>query len=465
MNTLPITHTSPPLLRHPLAQAVALALTLGTVSVGAQAAIFNVTSNADSGAGSLRAAVAQANSAVGPDQITFDTGLGTITLSSGQIDITDTLTITGPAAGQTISGNNASRIFAVTDYYDLTLQNLTLSGGFTSADGYLPTSCAADTGQGSAVCALGNLTLTNTTIAGNHTEGENARGGALYTFGTIELTDSTVSGNSTAGDGAEGGGIHVRYGDATLTNSTLSGNSTTGNYARGGGLYTYYGTTTLTNCTVSGNSTAGSDAYGGGLAVSGSFILTNSTVSGNSTTGGDAYGGGIYAYGTVVLHNSTVTGNQASAGGGGIDIYDGTGLESSLSLSSTLLAGNSAAAGNLSLTGAVTVNVSFSLFGDPPGEITGTNSNNVFTDTTGLAALADNNCALPAGAPGSAACVQTHALQPGSAALDAGSNPQNLTTDQRGAGFPRVLAAAADIGAYEGVISTPPNTILLDTFE
>jgi hypothetical protein len=51
--------------------------------------------------------------------------------------------------------------------------------------------------------------------------------------------------------------------------------------------------------------------------------------------------------------------------------------------------------------------------------------------------------------------TRTHALAAGSPALDAGSNLLQLVTDQRGNGFPRVLGAAADIGAYEGTRALP----------
>ena len=43
----------------------------------------------------------------------------------------------------------------------------------------------------------------------------------------------------------------------------------------------------------------------------------------------------------------------------------------------------------------------------------------------------------------------TVALQPGSPAIDAGSNPNNLATDQRGNGFDRTIGEATDIGAFE----------------
>jgi hypothetical protein len=69
--------------------------------------------------------------------------------------------------------------------------------------------------------------------------------------------------------------------------------------------------------------------------------------------------------------------------------------------------------------------------------------------------LTDNGCAAPAGAPDTASCVQTHPLLPDSPAIDAGSNPDGLATDQRGAGFPREVDAAADIGALESGITSP----------
>jgi hypothetical protein len=45
--------------------------------------------------------------------------------------------------------------------------------------------------------------------------------------------------------------------------------------------------------------------------------------------------------------------------------------------------------------------------------------------------------------------TQTHALDPTSPAIDKGSNTLSLPFDQRGTPYPRVVGAAADIGAYE----------------
>ena len=499
--------------RCPLAQAVAFSLAL---SGSAHAATFNVTTAADSGAGSLRDAVAQANSAAGADVITFNNGLGTITLTSGQIDITETLTITGPAAGQTISGNNSSRIFAVTAVSQpLTLENLTLMDGATTATSPFPARCATDTGEGGAVCTLSPLTLTNSTISGNVTIEEGAHGGALFVNADATLTNSTISGNSTAGDRARGGALFV-YGKATLNNSTISGNSTTGDNAHGGGVFvdgdatlidsivsgnstigdnaygggfTVFGVTTLTNSTVSNNSTTGYAAHGGGLHVAGESMLSNSTVSGNRTAGASALGGGLYMAGPATLTNSTISGNSTAginAHGGGLFMNgritisnstiagnstadadaDGGGLfaigfNRTATLSNTILAANTGAGGNF-VAVLTTLNASYSLLGDDASEINGTNSNNIFNDAPGLAALADNGCTQPAGASGSAACVQTQALQAGSPALDAADSAvctADLVNglDQRGSirgfnatGTPDNPAPGdCDIGAYE----------------
>lgn len=560
--------------RHSLAQAIAVALAFGATD--SKAAVFNVTTNADSGPGSLRQAVLDADASPGADQITFNDGLGTIALTSGQIDITETLTITGPAAGQTIDAGGNSRVLAVTVAdQPLTLENLTVTGGHTVGE-YSPHNCANGTGDGGGICALsdfsltnstvsgnstagrfalgggifvyrgnatisdstisgnstvgdgscgggiyvgnryasivGNATLTNSTVSGNSTAGVAGFGGGLCTFDDATLTNSTVSGNSTAGSGApggglfsgnvtltnstvssnstagensDGGGVHSLSGNVTLTNSVIAGNGTTGRNASGGGISTYGVTTltnstisdnstsgewapggglfsdnvTLTNSTVSGNSTAGYRAQGGGISTSfGNAILTNSTISGNSTAGNNAGGGGL-AVSDATLTNSTVTANQSAAGPGGIDSVAIFSIPSVLTLDSTILAANLGPDGNFSprSTGSasVTLNANHSLFGDDPAEINGVNDDNVFTDTPGLDPLTDNGCAMPAGAPSSTACVHTHALLPDSPALETGSNPLNLTTDQRGAGFPRIVNAEADIGAFES--GTPPN--------
>ncbi len=91
--------------------------------------IWTVTNPADSGDGSLRAAIAAGQSG---DQIVFDTSLKgqAITLTSGQLAITQSLDIEGPGADKlAVSGNHASRIFAVSGGVTVIIAGLTISDG------------------------------------------------------------------------------------------------------------------------------------------------------------------------------------------------------------------------------------------------------------------------------------------------------------------------------------------------
>src|SRR5262245_49605268 len=116
---------------------------------------FTVTNLLDSGPGSLRAAVTAANTHPGADVVTFQHGLhGTITLTSGQLNVTDSVTINGPSAAQlAVSGNNASRVFDISSGVTATLSGLTISHG------------RATTGGG--IDNAGNLTVSNSTLVNN----------------------------------------------------------------------------------------------------------------------------------------------------------------------------------------------------------------------------------------------------------------------------------------------------------
>jgi hypothetical protein len=90
---------------------------------------LTVLTNADSGDGSLRAGIADAQSG---DQIVFDPSLQgqTITLTSGELAITKSLDIEGLGADQlAISGNHASRIFDISGGVTVTLAGLTITDG------------------------------------------------------------------------------------------------------------------------------------------------------------------------------------------------------------------------------------------------------------------------------------------------------------------------------------------------
>jgi CSLREA domain-containing protein len=197
--------------------------------------------------------------------------------ASGDLDVTESLTIAGDGADVTgIDGNGAI------------------------------------TGDRALQISSGTLTISGLTVHDGRTTA--AGGGIQGLSGTaLKLTDSTVSNNSARGDFAAGGGISADI--VTLTNSAVSGNTasrTDGAFStamRGGGISA--STATLVNSTVSGNTSG----YNGGGIDAGAATLTNSAVSGNKASGGG--GGGLFAT-TAKLTNSTVSGNSAGARGGGI---------------------------------------------------------------------------------------------------------------------------------------------------
>ena len=99
--------------------------------------VLTVLNNADSGPGSLRQAILTANADPSPDTITFADGLqGTLTLTSGELLLSNSVTITGPGANVlAVSGNNASRVFDMTPGLNVTLSGLTVTDGYALEQG------------------------------------------------------------------------------------------------------------------------------------------------------------------------------------------------------------------------------------------------------------------------------------------------------------------------------------------
>ena len=126
--------------------------TLGAVLglwTSAEAASFAVTNTADTGPGSMRQAILDANAAAGTDEITFGAVTGSITLESILPTVTSELTIIGPGASKlAISGNNHSQLLAVASGAVLNISGLTLADG--RAEAYL---------HGGAINNAGSLTL------------------------------------------------------------------------------------------------------------------------------------------------------------------------------------------------------------------------------------------------------------------------------------------------------------------
>jgi hypothetical protein len=396
---------------------------------------ITVMNTNDSGTGSLRQAILDANAAAGADVITFDpTDFGTpqtIRLLSSLPDITDDLTINGPTAARlTISGDANND--GVNDPGDVRL--LSVSAGNVTLS-YL--TLANGRAQGADAPFTGDRILT---------PGSPGQGGALYVGGgTVALNNSALTSNTARGgngaygddsqssDGGvgQGGAIYVAAGgDVIVNNCTLSGNSAQG--GKGGGKGGDFGTT------IPGS---GGNAEGGGIyiAAGGTATLSSSTLSGNTAQGGAggdhsppplgvggfpgrAFGGGLNNQGAAGMANTIVAGNQL----GGLFIPTASDVQG------TIASGGYNLIGITGLTGAP---------GNPGS------SGWVSADLTGtraapldplLAALGDY------GGP-----TQTMALLPGSPALDAG-DPGFSTpgaTDQRG--LPRVADGRLDIGAFE----------------
>jgi hypothetical protein len=225
-----------------------------------------VSSASDSGAGSLRQAIADA--APG-DLIEFDPSIsGPIALTGGGFVIDKDLSFDAWRLpdGVTIS-INGGRVFEIADSVNVSMERLKISGG------------TGDYGPG--IFNAGTLTLLDSALTGNAGE----YGGALMNWigATAVIRDSTFSGNSAT---FAGGAIFNNL-DSTLTlvNSTLSGNSA-GPW-NGGALLNDRGVVTLTNTTVSNNTAA---SFGGGIDnAGGTLTLDNSIVAGNS---GPPAGGG-----------------------------------------------------------------------------------------------------------------------------------------------------------------------------
>lgn len=399
------------------------------------------------GSCSLRDALAAA--AVG-DVVIFSAGLfaggaGTITLSVGEL-VDNGVDVHGPGADVlTIDAMSASRIFEVTPAPGgTTISGVTLTNGDATEE---------ILGGGGAISSgLGTLTVRESVLTGNI---GGLAGGAVLASSLV-LVDSVVVDNSAS---YFGGGV-VATEELTVTGSTISGNSVV---VVGGGLgfVGETGTATIVDSTVSGNSAAG----GGGFFVnsrSGTVMIANSTFTGN--VGIDS-AGAIYADAVnVEISMSTITGNSTLGEAGSLYSVGGllVGTEDVspiLTLTGTVVAGNTAGTGGVSDLGvvavdggAVTVTANDSLIGSGvSSNVSLVGDGLMRSDAPMVGPLADN------GGP-----TLTMLPLAGSPLIDAG--PATIPTfpandfDQRGFGFPRVSGTRSDIGAVEGPAPITPIT-------
>lgn len=381
-----------------------------SANIPARAATFTVTNTNDSGAGSLRQAILDANVNNENDAINFDPAVfsapQTIVLTTGELVISPdntgggedkSVTINGTGANLlTISGNNHSRIFR--------------AGGILIIDGVKIT-------------------------GGNGTQNGETQGtlqgiaGAIYLYGRptdeerLILKNSIVSENQSS---AYGGGLYL-HGNTTIINSTISNNKTE---FFGGGIS---GTTRLRviNSTISHNTAKhGAGVYGPDSI----FYLINSTIAFNRVTGGatsgvgvQITGGALYPRGALYFRNSIIAKNTAADG-----------VAADLSASFLMSEG---------------FNIVGSTFGI--GAIYGDTTGNQLDVDPQLDRVLRNN----------GGTVPTHALHVNSPAVDKGDNcvlnttanggclDSNITSDQRGVSRHQDGnqdgTATVDIGAFE----------------
>jgi len=278
------------------------------------------------------------------------------------------------------------------------------------------------------------VTISNVTLTGAR---GNKSGGAISASGSLTLDGVHIVGNRVFYQGSKGGGVNSS-GTLIIRNSTFSNNQA----PDCGAINHSGGTLTMTNSTISGNFTFPASGLGGG------------------GIGGD--GAGLCSLGNSTLRNVTITNNAAppftnrSGSGGGVYVGGGT-----FNFGNTIIAGNSADSTGqpeIRFTGGSIISAGNNIIGDSPGDASNTTLPVTYHPTDKLetppmlGALSNNGGKTP-----------THALLPGSPAIDAGDNAMAvdasdggaaLTFDQRG--YRRIVdgedadtIATVDIGAVE----------------
>lgn len=386
-------------------------------------AIFTVTSTADAGPGSLRQAILDSNAAAGADTINFAAAVqgATISLTSGQLTVTDDLLIDASAGARvTVSGNNTFRIFKVDDgaatNKTVEFNNLQIQNGNANLEPWTDNFVSR---RGGGIDNRENFTLRNSIVRNN----SGRRGGGLSSAGTastaagargsLRVVDSTISGNTSLNDDA----CAVALCDDDPNTAAPAPNRSGGRGA-GIGLFNNAGPVTIDNSTIEGNT---GPSLAGGIDVSLGVNLTinGSTLRANGTTAGGS-GGGMHinnfatpALPTVVnINNTNIVNNSAAGGdfsrGGGLYIAGGNaGAPVTVTITGGVLEGNTTSklggAASLASGASLIINnatirnnmaaerggaLYTSLFGNTAGLVTETRLNNVTVSgnsSTGLA--------------------------------------------------------------------------------
>jgi hypothetical protein len=460
--------------------AIAAVLSYAT-AISAHAGTIIVSNTSDSGPGSLRQALADANDG---DTITFAVA-GAIGLTSGEFLVDKSITISGPGADNlAVDGNAASRVLHITTGTTVTISGLTVRNGVVSGD--------YPNGSGGGIYNdHATLTVNDCVISGNSA----TYGGGIYNdaynadpdpvYSAFLTVNNSIFSDNSASD--SGGGIdsyvfHRGEAVVTINNGTFTGNSAV--YSGGGiGNSSFDNPTlamvSLNNSTLSGNSAGyeggGIDNYGIGLGYA-DLTVNSSTLTGNSATSGGGVSNNADVGGLAELEigNSTVSSNSAQAGGG-IDNESDDGNATAY-ISNSTFSGNSASQGGgiyylesgiyLAITNTIlNTDVSGENIYAEQGGVTSLGYNLSSDDGGGYLTGPDdqiNTDPLLGPLQNNGGPTFTHALLPGSPAIDAGDpsfTPPPLY-DQRGPGFDRVVNSRVDVGSFEvqGSASSPTPT-------
>lgn len=361
--------------------------------------------------------------------------------------------------------------------------------------------------NGGAVYAdnYGDVTIDASTFTTNEADND---GGAIESegYGDLTISNSTISGNRSR---LGAGGIDAEnYDDFTLSNSTVTNNDA--GIGAGGGIYTEAeGDTTITNSTIAGNRAG---AGGGGLYGENdvdSLTIVQSTFTGNHA---DFEGGAMWLYAPdeLTIVQSTISGNTTGAGTGGIFLYQDSATHTGVSaraalraaaqaeedtpsprdnsherrkfpgaqqnapgaqshavvaVTGTIVAGNTATtpagSDDVGSNTSITATSNHSLFGIVDPLVTITDAGGTITGVTspGLGPLQDNGgptptMALLEGSPAinagpAAGTIGATASGVQGSSVQAAAAPPVGPFDQRGPGYPRIVAGRIDIGAFE----------------
>lgn len=397
-----------------------------------RAGTCTVTSDDDSGEGTMRALLADANC----EKIDFAYNMTILLASPLQIDADRNVLIDGTGKTVSITDTSYRRVMMVSAGAYVGLEHITLVQG--SGQDY-PVAGQSALLESSMISNLGALRINDSQITGNPIMPASMVGSAIANQGTLTVSRSAFTGHSALGGGAIYNDGYMTNGQANVMviDSTFNGNASwvasagdvwTGILGGGGAITNFAGSLTVTGSTF----TANSANYVGGAVVGfyGLNVLTNNTFAGNSAA---TSGGAVMLFDGMMTHN-TFSGNSAANGSA---LYVLNQLPMTVGLANNLMVKGSAGAN--------------CLFETPPGETAGeiTSSHNLADDDScGTGFSVETNLANQIGVLGdNGGTTQTVPLLDGSPAIDAGDDTLCPATDQRG--MTRPQGAACDIGAYE----------------